>query len=196
MDDQASACVGDIAHPLSLEAAPIASVPRMLPYEPTPKTGDEKTMLVAFLDQNRAIMLWKLDGLDEEQARRQILPSATSMLGLVKHLAWVERWWFVDYIGGGEPDYPWSDEDPDADWRIEDHETIASISQLYVDAVGEANAVIEAAENLEVAGTKTEEPRSLRWVLIHMIEETTRHAGHADIVREMIDGTAGYFPGD
>ncbi len=165
----------------------------MLPFEKTAQTGTEKETLIGVLNQLRAVMLWKLEGLDREQASRPLVPSGTSLLGIVKHLAWVERWWFVDFIGGGEPDYPWSEEDPDADFRVEDHETIASISQLYVDAVGEANAVIAAAPDLEVTGTLESGPRSLRWVLVHMIDETGRHAGHADIVRELIDGTTGYY---
>ncbi len=166
----------------------------MLPYQKTPYTGDERASLVAFLNQNRAIMLWKLKGLSEEDARRPLVPSGTSMLGLVKHLAWVERWWFVDFIGGDKPEYPWSDDDPDADWRIEPDETIESISELYATAVGEANAVIDAAADLEVTGASGGKPRSLRWVLNHMLEETARHAGHADIIRELIDGKTGYVP--
>ena len=166
----------------------------MLPFPKPPKTGEERPMLTAILEQNRALILWKLEGLDEEQARRPMVPSGTSLLGMVKHLVWVERWWFVDFVGGGKPDYPWSDDDPDADFRIEEGETIASISQLYVDAVGEANAVIEAAADLDATGTSGGHERSLRWVLIHMIEETARHAGHADILREQIDGVTGYFP--
>ena len=166
----------------------------MLPFEKAPKTGNEKDILLGVLSELRAIMLWKLDGLDEDQARRPMVPSGTSLLGIVKHLAWVERWWVVDFIGGRKLDYPWSEDDPDADFRIEDDDTTASISELYVAAVGEANAVITAAQDLDVAGTLESGPRSLRWVLIHMIDETGRHAGHADILRELIDGATGYYP--
>lgn len=151
-------------------------------------------MLVSFLDSHRAMMLWKLQDLDEEQARRPVVDSGTNLLGLVKHLAWVERWWFVDYIGGTDIEYPWSEDDRDADFRIEDEETIALISHLYVDAVGEANAAIAAAPDLEVLGRRGDAPHSLRWILVHMIEETARHLGHADIVRELIDGSTGYLP--
>jgi len=167
----------------------------MLSFDRAPKTGNEKETLVGVLNELRAVMLWKLDGLDDERAARPMVPSGTSLLGIVKHLAWVERWWFVDFIGGDRLDYPWSGEDPDADFRIEAHETVASISQLYADAVGEANAVIAAAASLDVTGTLESGPRSLRWVLVHMIDETGRHAGHGDIVRELIDGTTGYYPG-
>jgi len=168
----------------------------MLPFNKAPKTADERATLVGILNEQRAVILWKLQGLDETQARRPMVPSGTSLLGIVKHLAWVERWWFVDFIGGGTVDYPWSDADPDADFRIEVDETIASISQLYIDAVGEANAVIAAAPDLDVTGTLESGPRSLRWVLVHMIDETGRHAGHADIVRELIDGSTGDYPED
>jgi hypothetical protein len=166
----------------------------MLPFEKSPKTGDEKEILVGVLNELRAIMLWKLDGLEEEQASRPMVPSGTSLLGIVKHLAWVERWWFGDFIGGNKFDYPWSASDPDADFRVEDHESVSSISRLYADAVGEANAVIAAASSLDVTGSLDSGPRSLRWVMIHMIDETGRHAGHADIVRELIDGATGYYP--
>lgn len=168
----------------------------MLAFPDEPKTADERTTLRASLDLHRALLLWKLDGLSENDAKRAVVPSGTSMLGLVKHLAWVEQWWFVDFIGGGFPDYPWSDDDPDADFRIEDDETIESVSQLYADSVAEANAVIDGAASLDVTGEVGGGQRSLRWVLVHMIEETARHAGHADIIRELIDGTTGYFPED
>lgn len=168
----------------------------MLPFDKTPKTADERATLVGILNEQRAVILWKLRGLDETQARRPMVPSGTSLLGIVKHLAWVERWWFVDFIGGGTVDYPWSAADPDADFRIEAAETVASIAQLYIDAVGEANAVIAAAPDLDVTGTLESGPRSLRWVLVHMIDETGRHAGHADILRELIDGSTGDYPED
>ena len=116
-------------------------------------------------------------------------------------MAWVEQWWFVEFIGGGSPDYPWSDDDPDADFRIEDDETTAGISQLYADSVALGNAVIAGADSLDVTGALTSgdpdrRERSLRWVLVHMIEETARHAGHLDIIREQIDEATGYYPDD
>jgi len=139
-------------------------------------------------------MLWKLDGLDRNQASTSTVPSGTTLLGLVKHLAWVERFWFVDFVGGEALDYPWTD-DPDADLRIDADDTIKNVTELYLQAIAEADAVIEGTGDLdatrttELAGT-----RSVRWVLTHMIEETARHAGHADIIREQIDGTTGYIP--
>jgi uncharacterized damage-inducible protein DinB len=167
----------------------------MLPFERPPRTANERGTLIAFLNAQRSIMLWKLAGLDREQAVESTVPSGTSLLGLVKHMAWVERFWFVDFIGGASLDYPWSDEDPDADFRIEADETIESVSMLYVRAIAEASQAIDTTVDLDVTGTSAAAgTRSLRWVLVHMIEETARHAGHADIIREQVDGTTGYTP--
>jgi len=171
----------------------------MLPFQLAPTTADELTTLQGMLDMQRSILLWKLDDVSEEDARRPLVKSGTSLLGVVKHMAWVEQWWFVEFIGGGSPDYPWSDDDPDADFRIGDGETIASISELYAASVASANEVIANAESLDVTGSlDSDDPdrrrRSLRWVLVHMIEETARHAGHLDIIRELIDDTTGYYP--
>lgn len=161
----------------------------------TPKTGSEKETLLAFLDNNRAVMPWKLRGLSEEDARRPMVDSGTSALGIVKHLAWVEYWWFAFNFAGEEVDFPWSDDDPDADFRIEPDETIADIVALYEEAVAHSNAIIEAADLDDIAAKKGGGvSRSLRWIMGHMVEETARHAGHADIVRELIDGTTGYMP--
>ena len=118
----------------------------MLPFQLGPTTADELTTLQGMLDMQRSILLWKLDGVSEEDARRPLVASATSLLGVVKHMAWVEQWWFVEFIGGGSPDYPWSDDDPDADFRIEDAETIAGISELYAESVSLANGVIAQAD--------------------------------------------------
>ncbi len=163
-------------------------------YRRTPHRGTEKETLLGLLDENRAVMVWKLDGLSEEDARRAMVDSGTSLLGVVKHLAWVERWWFSHVFAGEEVDFPWNDDDPDADFRIEDDESIASITSLYEDAVAHSNGIIAAADLDAVAAREVRGKRSLRWILGHMVEETARHAGHADIVRELIDGTTGYVP--
>ena len=171
----------------------------MLPFQPASVRSDEKTTLVETLEMQRSILLWKLDGVSEEDAKRPMVSSGTSLLGVVKHLAWVEQWWFTDFIGTASPDYPWSEDDPDADFRIEPGETIASISELYAESVSLANAVIDNAESLDVTGSLEQgaperRERSLRWVLAHMIEETARHAGQLDIIRELIDDGTGYYP--
>ncbi len=171
----------------------------MLDFEIAPPRSDEKTTLTTMLDMQRSIVLWKLKGLSHEDAVRPLVDSGTSLLGSVKHLAFVERWWFDDFMASLSVDYPHSDDDPDADWRIEPGETIESISKLYADAVAAANEIVAAADNLDVVGSMDAGPqhrreRSLRWVLVHMIEETARHVGQMDIMRELIDGGVGYYP--
>ncbi|MGB5730610.1 MAG: DinB family protein [Acidimicrobiia bacterium] len=160
-----------------------------------PRTGPGKDMLLTLLDNNRAVMVWKLDGLTLEEARRPVVASGTSMLGLVKHLAYVERWWFDDFFAGSAVDYPWSEEDPDADFRTEEGETVADVISLYTEAVARSNELVAEAhmDDLSV-GSRGGEQFALRWIVAHMIEETARHAGHADIIREMIDGTTGDYP--
>ncbi|MCP3859945.1 MAG: DinB family protein, partial [Phycisphaeraceae bacterium] len=151
--------------------------------------------LLTLLDNNRTVMVWKLDGLTLEQANRPAVASGTSLLGLVKHLAFVERWWFDDFFAGNTVDYPWSEEDPDADFRIEEGETVESVISLYTEAVARSNRLVAEAhmDDLSV-GSRGGERFALRWIVAHMIEETARHAGHADIVRELIDGTTGDYP--
>lgn len=158
------------------------------------RNGSDKEILHATLNDQRVIMLWKLDGLTLEQATRPMTESGTNLFGLVKHLAWVERWWFGDFIGKQKFDYPWSDDDPDADWRAEEGETLDWLREFYAGCAAEADAVITETD-LDFTVTRGgRDPRSLRWVLAHMIEETARHAGHADILREQLDGTTGYYP--
>ncbi|MCH8991595.1 MAG: DinB family protein [Acidobacteria bacterium] len=161
----------------------------------TTKHGSEKETLLAFLDNNRAVMVWKLDGLSEGDARRPMVRSGTNMLGLVKHLAWVERWWFEYNFAGREVDFPWSDDDPDADFRVEAEESIADIVTLYEVSVADSNGIIDSADLDDLAAVSRDGvSRSLRWIVGHMVEETARHAGHADIVRELIDDNTGYMP--
>ncbi len=160
-----------------------------------PRTGPGKDMLLAMLDSNRAIMVWKLEGLTREQVTRPVVASGTSLLGMVKHLAFVERWWFEDFFAGGDVEYPWTEEDPDADFRIEDDETIDDVIALYTNAIVRSTEVTADArmDDLSVR-ERNGEQFALRWIIAHMIEETARHAGHADIVRELIDETTGYYP--
>jgi hypothetical protein len=160
----------------------------------TPMTGGEKESLHAFLNKQRAVMLWKLDGVRDGDLRRPILPSGTQLLGLIKHLAAVEYGWFLSTFGRPTEPLPFDEDDEDADLRVEPGETTEDILAFYARARAAADALI-AELDLDATGTAwTGEEVSLRWVLLHMIEETARHAGHADIVRELIDGRTGYLP--
>ncbi|MGI5203278.1 DinB family protein [Spirillospora sp. CA-108201] len=159
--------------------------------EEVPYTGGEKESLKAALDRHRDVVLWKLNGLDEEQARRPMTPSGTSLLGLTKHLAAVEYSWFCESFGRETEPLPFRDDDPEADLRIEPGETIEGVIAFYGRARAAADKVIEEVA-LEDRGTAWHGATvTLRWVLIHMVEETARHAGHMDIVREMLDGATG-----
>ena len=179
----------------------------MLQVESTPKTGGEKETLLAFLNNQRAVMAWKLHGMPVDEARRPMVPSGTSVLGVTRHLATVELWWFGDVIAHGDYTVPdtmsiwWRsiqaawEADPDADFRIGEGETVDQILEYYEAAVGVANDIIERYDLDHVGKTYDASPAvSLRWVMVHMIEETARHAGHADIIREQIDGVTGYMP--
>jgi len=156
---------------------------------PVPRTGDEKAMLSAFLDRYRETMIWKLQGLSKEQASRRLVPSDTTLLGVVKHLAYVERYWFHDFKG--DPiSFPWNEGEPEREFVIEREDTVESITALYEGEIARSREIVEQS-SLDDLSKPAKEPLSLRWIMIHMIEETARHAGHADILRELTDGAIG-----
>ena len=164
-----------------------------------PPTGGEKDILYVALDRHRDVVLWKLDGLDDEQLRRPMTPSGTTLLGLVKHLAAVEYGWFCQTFGRPtEPKVEALEEsektDPDADWRVDPDESTADILAFYGRARAAADRAVEETD-LDATGTSwSGRTVSMRWVLVHMVEEVARHAGHLDILRELIDGAAGDHP--
>ncbi|HVK22689.1 MAG TPA: DinB family protein [Actinokineospora sp.] len=155
-----------------------------------PLTGGEKESLHVALDRHRDVVVWKLEGLDDEQVRRIMTPSGVSLLGLVKHLASVEYGWFCETFG--KPVEPLGfDPATEEDSRIAPGETTADILAFYARARAAADQVI-AETALDDTGTSwSGETVSMRWVLIHMLEEVARHAGHIDILRELIDGVTG-----
>ena len=161
-----------------------------------PGTAGEKETLHVALDRHRDVVLWKLEGLDDEQLRRPMTPSGTTMLGLVKHLAAVEYGWFCDTFGRPtEPRIEALDAavaiDPDADWRVEQDESTADILDFYARARAAAELAVQEID-LGTTGTSwSGRTVSMRWVLVHMVEEVARHAGHLDILRELIDGATG-----
>ncbi|MEU9045533.1 MULTISPECIES: DinB family protein [unclassified Kitasatospora] len=150
---------------------------------------DEPTTLQAFLGYLREAVIGKLAGVSDEDARRPGVASGTSLLWLVRHLTAVELNWFEwAYQGLGEQPLE-SDEIP------LDGATVAGEIAAYRDAIARADAVAAAAPDLDRPGVRSLRPNaeapSMRWVLVHMIEETGRHAGHADIIREQLDGAVG-----
>jgi uncharacterized damage-inducible protein DinB len=164
---------------------------RRVPYR-----AAEKESLHVSLDRHRDVVLWKLEGLDDERLRRPMTPSGTNLLGLVKHLGAVEYGWFCETFGRETEPLPFDEGDENADLRVQPDESTTDIVEFYGRARAAADRVITEL-NLDDVGTAWfGDAVSLRWVLIHMIEETARHAGHMDIVRELIDGAAGDHPPD
>jgi uncharacterized damage-inducible protein DinB len=156
-----------------------------------PFTGAEKESLKVSLDRHRDAVLWKLEGLDDEQLRRQLVPSGTSLLGLVKHLGSVEYGWFCDTFGRPTEPLPFDENDPESDMRARADETTEDILGFYGRARAAADQVIAELDVQDTGTAWFGDTVTLRWVLIHMVEETARHAGHVDILRELIDGMAG-----
>lgn len=160
-----------------------------------PPTGGEKECLWAALDRHRDVVLWKVRGLDDERLRQPMTPSGTSLLGLLKHLACVEYGWFCETFGRPVPDeLPDVDADPMADMRAAPGESTAGIVAFYQRARAAADRAVEELD-LDATGTAWDgRVVSMRWVLVHMLEETARHAGHMDILRELADGAVGDHP--
>ncbi|MFI2033051.1 DinB family protein [Streptomyces buecherae] len=159
-----------------------------------PYTGGEKKSLHASLDRHRDAVLWKLDGLDDEALRRPMTPSGTTLLGLVKHLATVEYGWFCTAFGR-ETEPFWFDPSTE-DMSVGPDEATADIVEFYGRARAAADSAIEELRLDALGISWNGHTVSMRWVLIHMIEDTVRHAGHMDIVRELIDGASGDHPWD
>ncbi len=156
--------------------------------------SDERTMLCEYLDFYRAVFIRKAEGLDDIQARQRTAASTLDMLSLVRHMAEVELWWFQADLLGRDVVAPYvTDDDPDGDLRYTDSDTLAEAIAEWTAQVAEARAITAAAESLDVlAITDSRHGHvSLRWILIHMIEEYARHCGHADFIREAIDGQRG-----
>jgi uncharacterized damage-inducible protein DinB len=160
--------------------------------------SDPKADLHRYLREAREALVWKLDGLSDYDTRRPLTPTGTNLLGLIKHVASVELGYFGDTFGrsSGEP-LPWFEEgaEPNADMWATPGESREQILGLYHRAWAHSDATIEALP-LDAAGRVPWWPAdrnevTLHRILVHMIAETHRHAGHADIVRELIDGAAG-----
>lgn len=158
-----------------------------------PFRGDEKETLLGFLQFMRETVVLKCSGITEEQLRSTPTVSSMTLLGMVKHLTIVERYWFQGVFLDADVDLPWSEEDPDGDWRTSDNDTGEAALLAYVEECAKSDEIVgnHSLDALAKWSVSAEERRSLRWIVTHMIEETSRHAGHADILREAIDGVTG-----
>jgi uncharacterized damage-inducible protein DinB len=166
-----------------------------------PLRSDEASTLRGFLDYHRDTFRWKCSGLTQEQLAQTLPPSDMTLAGMMKHLALVESGWFESTFAGGEhmppfEDVDW-DADPDWEWRTAKDDSPQDLRSLFDEAVRRADAVIDqalAGPGLEADSqrkSRSGEPFSLRWIIAHMIEEYARHNGHADLIRESIDGETG-----
>lgn len=151
---------------------------------PQKLTGDERETLCSLLQFQRESLLRNLDGLDDEQARWSPVPSGTSLWWLADHASFAERIWLLDrFDGQGE-----------AGWAMcgDPARPVAAVVELYRQTWAEVDAVVAAAELDDLCALPPADAQvNLRWILGHLLEEIARHAGHADILRELLDGTTG-----
>jgi hypothetical protein len=153
--------------------------------EPT-LVADERAQIEEFLETNRDELAETLEGLTEEQARRRLVPSLTTPLGLVKHVTWAEQVWFHVSLGGRTRDELGIPHENDPSWEVADADTVGSVLAEYRRVCAEAREIASAYALDDLVLHNRRGPLTLRWLYLHMIEETARHAGHADILREQI----------
>jgi uncharacterized damage-inducible protein DinB len=165
-------------------------------------TETAKDVLHRYLRTARDALLWKLDALSPYDLRRPLVPAGTNLLGLVKHLAAIESGYFGEVFGRPMADAPaWMDDEdePNIDMYATADESVAEILGLYRRACDHADATIDALPLDALGAVPWWSPErrevTLQQILVHMVAETNRHAGHADLVRELIDGAAGWRPG-
>jgi uncharacterized damage-inducible protein DinB len=166
-----------------------------------PQAADEASTILGFLEYQRATLAWKCTGLDAAGLRATVGASSMTLGGLLKHLAYVEEDWFCRWLHGRDRQPPWDTvdwkADPDWEWHSAAENTPEQLQTLWQDAVARSRALVTEAladGGLDRLARRTwpgGEAPSLRWILLHMIEEYARHNGHADIIRESVDGLTG-----
>lgn len=156
------------------------------PHTDLALVAGERAQIDAFLHDNRAEIAGLLDGLTEEQSRRRLVPSSTTLLGLVKHATFVERVWFDVALAGRTRAELGLPEEVDQTFALTEGDTIASVLADYRQAWADADRTASAFSLDDLATHNRRGPLTLRWIYVHMIEELARHAGHGDILREQI----------
>ena len=167
-----------------------------------PLSGTPTELLRGFLDEQRDTLLWKAGGLDHGAMNRALAPSTLTIAGLLKHLAFVESFWFAEVFAGGTLMPPFDTADWDADWDWEfttaPDDSPETLFALYAQARDASDVILDRAlstggldQRAAVKRDKHPEPVSLGWILVHLIEEYARHNGHLDLIRESIDGLTG-----
>jgi uncharacterized damage-inducible protein DinB len=181
--------------PIARSALP--SAPVMPLRSRPPGLSDERTQLVAWLDLQRALVHYKCEGVSEQDARRSLLPTSPAMTlaGLVSHLRWVEHCWFeVLFLNRPASSNPQFGDVDDADFQVGDA-TVDELLGEYARQCAVSNEIV-AASSMDACGRNPDygaEGLSLRWMLLHMVEEVARHVGHMDVLREQLDGAKGYY---
>jgi uncharacterized damage-inducible protein DinB len=167
---------------------------------PEPAVGEVATLL-GYLDFQRATLAWKCSRLDAAGLRATTATSSLTLGGILKHMAWVEDWWFSQWLHGNAPAPPWDtlDETSDPDWEFNSAagDSPDELRGLWQGAVDRSRTLVAEAlaaggmDHLAKRTWKSGESPSLRWIVVHMIEEYARHNGHADLLRESVDGETG-----
>jgi uncharacterized damage-inducible protein DinB len=166
-----------------------------------PSAADEAATLVGFLEFQRATFAWKCAGLDAAGLQTKVAASSMTLGGMLKHLALVEDWWFSEWLAGLPPGPPWNtgdfDADPDWDWHSAAADTPEQLRTLWEAAVARSRGRVEealASGGMGRLARRSDDDGttpSLRWIVCHMVEEYARHNGHADLIRESVDGETG-----
>jgi uncharacterized damage-inducible protein DinB len=169
-----------------------------------PLSGSETEILVGMLEWHRDTLRIKTEGLDAGQLDQRLEPSTMTLGGMLKHLAYVEDWWFNQVFAGNPAPEPWAlvdwKADEDWDWHSAADDTPEQLRAILEEAIATSDRIISKAlagpEGLDAEGQITSKRHpgqqfNLRWIVVHMIEEYARHNGHADLIRESIDGQVG-----
>jgi uncharacterized damage-inducible protein DinB len=163
-----------------------------------PARSEERAQLFAYLDYHRATLQLKAAGLSAEQLAHRLPPSGLTLGGLLKHMALVEDSWFSAFLHGHEPAAPWCDvdwkDDPDWEFRTAADDDPDALRDQLATTVVRSRELVEGLDMDHVSVRRlrgSDEPANLRWIVLHMIEEYARHNGHADLLREAVDGSVG-----
>jgi hypothetical protein len=147
---------------------------------------DERTQFDAFVEEYRSAIEATVGCLTEEQARRRLVSSATTLLGLLKHVTWMQRVWFEECVGGTSRRELGLVQSPDESFRLSDEDTVASVTAAHREACATARTVIADLSLDAVVTGHRAGPRTLRWVYLQVLRELAHHCGHADILREQV----------
>ncbi|SDT25256.1 DinB family protein [Microlunatus soli] len=156
--------------------------------------GDERTALLGYLQRQRDLVIWKVSDGEDDVLRRAETPTGLTIHGVVRHLTNVERSWLREvFAGQSDLEYDWTDEDPDGELHVP---ADVSITELTGDYAAESARCDEVVASASLDDRSASRDSSLRWILLHLIEETSRHLGHLDLLREQADGRTGEEPAE